>query len=242
MIYKDGDYNKIKMDEKLESELRCGICQDIYKVPVFIDVEHSCFKMKYFCVRCAYLCFELHKEDRKKRYKCPFCNSGDYEINKDNIEVDDAMMLTINNLIIREKIGKLECNCGREFGDGYEMLAHLEEECEDFFYECEFCNSIMLRKDEHNCPMNECPECMCCLKDMNRMNKIKHFRDCKNKSDKEVMRLRDEIQKKTCEFEMLRVALITLGEDIQNRKSLRDNMLNKQTKMVDLIGILESKK
>ena len=230
------------MDEKLESELRCGICQDIYKVPVFIDVEHSCFKMKFFCVRCAYLCFELHKEDRKKRYKCPFCNSGDYEINKDNIEVDDAMMLTINNLIIREKIGKLECNCGREFGDGYEMLAHLEEECEEFFYECEFCNSIMLRKDEHNCPMDECPECNCCLKDMNKDKKIKHFKDCKKNLTTELLNLKEELQNKTVEFEVLRQALITLHDDIQIKKVKKNELINQTERIGNLIRILADKK
>lgn len=230
------------MEERLESELRCAICHDIYKVPVFIDVEHSCFKMKFFCVRCAYFCFELHNKNRKKNHKCPFCNSGNYEINKDNIEVDDAMMLTINNLIIKEKIGKLECNCGKVFEDGYEMLQHLEEECDDFFYECDMCNAIVLRKEEHKCPMDECPECNCCLKDKNKNEKIKHFRDCEKKSTTELLRLKEELQNKAVEFEVLKQALITLHEDIQIKKVKKDELINQTERIGNLIKVLADKK
>ena len=208
----------MKMNERLEQKLTCAICRDIYKVPVKVNIYHSCYDKNFFCMRCAYLYFEFVKENRKDKYKCPFCNGCEVEVELSNIEKDECIMFTIDGLIAKGQVSELVCSCGQVYREGEEMHRHLQEECEDFFEKCKECKMIYLRKEEHKCMLDSCIKCEKCMINWSREDKMKHMGLCFKNVMGESGKLKDEIGEMTRSFEELRNQLILLGNDLMIKK------------------------
>jgi len=206
------------MNERLEQKLTCAICRDIYKVPVKVNIYHSCYDKNFFCMRCAYLYFEFGKENRKEKYKCPFCNGYEANIEISDIEVEEYIMLTIDSLIAKDKVSELCCSCGNIYREGEKIHKHLEEECEDFFQKCKECKTLYLRKEEHKCLLDSCVRCGESMSNWSREDKMKHMGVCLKDVMENTEKLEDEIGEMTRSFEELRNQLILMANSLIVKK------------------------
>jgi len=225
----------------LEQKLTCGICRDIYKVPVRVNKYHGCYDKNFFCMRCAYLYFEFAKENRKDMYKCPFCNGYEANIEISDIEVEEYLMLTIDSLIAKDKVSELGCSCGKEYKIGEEMRRHLEEECEDFFEMCEECETLYDRKDRHNCPLDRCIRCEKNMSNWSREDKMEHMGLCLKGVMGENGKLKDEILELTKSFEEMRNVLIEMGNNLMIRKEEYKSGNDLIKRMGNLMLLMEDK-